>query len=73
MKVICAHETYKGFNMYLTYGKAYEVIDQQPFQINDQMYQIIDDNGRKSWFDRKVVIPIEEWREKQLNELGIVV
>ena len=37
------------------------------------MYQIIDDNGRKGWFDRKVVIPIEEWREKQLNELGIVV
>jgi len=71
MKVVCTHETYKGFNMYLTYGKAYEVIDQ--FQINDQMYQIIDDNGRKGWFDRKVVIPIEEWREKQLNELGIVV
>ena len=57
--------------MYLTFGKAYEVIDQQPFQINDQMYQIIDDNGRKGWFDRKVLIPIEEWREKQLKEIGI--
>lgn len=71
MKVICTHETYKDLKMHLTYGKAYEVIDQQPFQINDQMYQIIDDNGYKSWFDREVVIPLEEWRNKQLKELGV--
>jgi hypothetical protein len=71
MKVICTHETYKDLKMHLTYGKAYEVIDQQPFQINDQMYQIIDDNGYKSWFDRGVVIPLEEWRNKQLKELGV--
>jgi hypothetical protein len=71
MKVICTHETYKDLKMHLTYGKAYEVIDQQPFQINDQMYQIIDDNGYKSWFDRGVVIPLEEWRNKQLKEIGI--
>jgi hypothetical protein len=62
--------------MYLTFGKAYEVMNQKsfqikPFQINDQMYQIIDDNGRKSWFDREVVIPLDEWRKKQLKELGI--
>ena len=71
MKVICTQETYKDLKMHLTYGKAYEVIDQQPFQINDQMYQIIDDNGYKSWFDRGVVIPLEEWRNKQLKELGV--
>jgi hypothetical protein len=71
MKVICTHETYKDLKMHLTYGKAYEVIDQQPFQINDQMYLIIDDNGYKSWFDRGVVIPLEEWRNKQLKELGV--
>ena len=72
MKVICAHETYKDLKMHLTYGKAYEVIDKQPFEmVNDQMYQIIDDNGYKSWFDRGVVIPLEEWRNKQLKELGI--
>lgn len=78
MKVICTHETYKDLKMHLTYGKAYEVIDQQQhythftsFQINDQMYQIIDDNGYKSWFDREVVIPLEEWRNKQINKLGI--
>ena len=68
MKVICTHETYKG---HLTYGKAYEVIDQQPFQINEQMYQITDDNGTLAWFDREVVIPMDEWRNKQLKKLGI--
>jgi hypothetical protein len=72
MKVICTQETYKDLKMHLTYGKSYEVIDQQPFQINDQMYQIIDDNGYKSWFDRVVVIPLEEWRNKQLKELGLL-
>jgi hypothetical protein len=69
--VISTHETYKGHKMHLTFGKAYEVINQQPFQINEQMYQIIDDNGRKSWFDREVVIPLDEWRKKQLKEIGI--
>ena len=72
MKVICTQETYKDLKIYLTYGKAYEVIEQQPFQINDQMYQIIDDNGRFVWFDREVVIPLEEWRNKKLKELGLL-
>jgi hypothetical protein len=36
------------------------------------MYQIIDDNGRFVWFDRELVIPLEEWRNKQLKELGLV-
>ena len=71
MKVICTHETYKGHRMDLTYGKAYEVIDQQPFQINEQMYQITDDNVTLAWFDSEVVIPLDEWRKKQINKLGI--
>lgn len=69
MKVLCANETYKGHRMDLTYGKAYEVIDQQPFQINGQMYHIINDKGALAWYDREVVIHLEEWREKQLNEI----
>ena len=73
MKVVCAHETYKGHNMELTYGKAYEVINQQPFWDFDgnkigQVYQIIDDRGTLAWYNQ-VVIPMEEWREKQLNKL----
>jgi hypothetical protein len=57
--------------MDLTYGKAYEVVDEHPLQINDQMYKIIDDRGTLAWFDREVVIPLEEWRNKQLKELGV--
>ena len=74
MKVVCIKNTYKGTtykgtHMDLTYGKAYEVIDQQPFQINEQMYQIIDDKGTLAWYDREVVIPLDEWREERLNEI----
>jgi len=69
MKVVCIKNTYKGTHMDLTYGKAYEVIDQQPFQINEQMYQIIDDKGTLAWYDREVVIPLDEWREERLIEI----
>jgi hypothetical protein len=71
MKVVCAHETYKGHSMDLTLGKAYEVHDQHPFQINRQTYKIINDRGALAWYDRAVVMPLDEWRSKQLNELGI--
>ena len=69
MKVICTHETYKGHRMDLTYGKAYEVIDQ--VLIKNDTYQIINDRGTLTWYDREVVILMDEWRSKQLNELGI--
>ena len=59
--------------MDLTYGKVYEVIEFQsvwePFQINGQMYQIDNDKGTLSWYDREVVILLDEWREKRLNEI----
>lgn len=69
MKVICANETYKGHSMDLTLGKAYEVRDQHPFQINGQTYQIVNDRGALSWYDREVVMPLEEWRERQISKL----
>lgn len=67
MKAVCIKNTYKGIQMDLTYGKAYEVID--TFQINGQMYQIIDDKGNLAWYGREVAIPLDEWRERQLNEI----
>ena len=69
MKVVCASDTYKRRSMALTYGKAYEVVDEHPLQINGQMYKIIDDRGALAWYDREIVIPLDEWRSKQLNEL----
>jgi len=69
MKVVCANETYKGHSMDLTRGKAYEVHDQHPVQMNGQMYQIIDDRGALAWYDRETVMPLEEWRERQISKL----
>ena len=69
MKVVCANETYKGHSMDLTLGKAYVVHDQHPFQINDQMYQIVDDKGALAWYDREVAMPLDEWREEKLKEI----
>lgn len=69
MKVVCTHETYKGQRMDLTYGKAYKVFDRAILQ-NDT-YHIINDKGTLTWYDREVVIPMDEWRNKQINELGI--
>ena len=66
MKVVCTHPKVK---LDLTHGKAYEVIDQKPFQMNGQMYQIIDDKGTLAWYGREVVMPLEEWRDLQLSEI----
>ena len=74
MKVVCINETYKGHSMDLTYGKVYKVIDQVlkiHWVIKNDTYQIINDKGSLTWYDREVVITMDEWRNKQLNELGI--
>lgn len=67
MKVVCANDTYKRRSMDLTLGKAYEVHDLW----NGCWYKIVNDRGALAWYDREVVMPLEEWREKHLNELGI--
>ena len=69
MKVVCTQETYKGHS--LTYGKVYEVIEQLSITTTSDHYRIIDNNGILVWYNNEVVIPIDEWRNKQLNELGI--
>ena len=56
MKVICTHETYKGHRMDLTYGKAYEVIDQVLIKGGDI---------EERFYTQK------EWREIQLLKLEI--
>ena len=71
MKVVCANDTYRRRRMGLTHGKAYEVVDEHPLQINGHMYKIIDDRGALAWYDREIVMPLEEWRNKQLKELGL--
>lgn len=70
MKVICINDKNN-----LTYGKAYKVIEQLSITITPlarDHYRIIDNNGTLVWYDNEVVIPMDEWRNKQLNELGIL-
>jgi hypothetical protein len=62
MKVVCINENWSN----LTYGKAYDVIDQTYFD-----YKIVDDKGYFTWHNIRTVIPMNKWREKQLEELGI--
>lgn len=69
MKVICINDKKN-----VTYGKAYKVIEQLSITITPisrDHYRIIDNNDTLVWYDNEVVIPLEEWRNKQLNELGI--
>jgi len=84
MKVICI-ETY-DFND-LTKGKIYDVIKKGPGLKHEFMkyvdinspynhevyifYTIIDDSGWAEDYKKSQFISLEEWREKQLNELGI--
>jgi len=70
MKVICINKTSRIFKnlVNLTPGKTYDVIRKNRFK---NQYSIRDDNGIIGWYVDDVVMDLEEWREKQLNELGI--
>ena len=68
MKVVCITED-PFFN--LTYGKTYGVVESF-FAVDLSsitQYKIINDNDCERWYDEALFISIEEWREKQLNEL----
>ncbi len=70
MKVICINKTSRIFKnlVNLTPGKTYDVIRKNRF---GNQYEIKDDNGIIGWYVDDVVMDLEEWREKQLNEIGI--
>ena len=80
MKAVCIHCCSKSlFNpdthkFQLTQGKTYEVIDskqtpEQEWRDATHMYKIINDDGKKRWYDKSMFITLEEWREQQLNEI----
>jgi hypothetical protein len=55
--------------LYLTYGKVYDHIDYDDGI--SSFISVIDDSGFEFNHKKDRFISIEEWREKQLNELGI--
>ena len=77
MKVVCIHCCSKSlFNpdthkFHLTQGKTYEVIDskQTPEKERPHMYKIINDDDKQRWYGESILMPLEEWRDHQLNEI----
>ena len=51
------------FNNDLTKGKTYEVLD------FGNVYKIINDDGNLDWYYKSMFMPLEEWRDQQLNEI----
>jgi hypothetical protein len=67
--------------MHMTQGKAYEVIEEIE-SVNDRIgrgkefyilpfYKIINDDGKQIWHQKYMFMPLEEWREQQLNKILI--
>jgi hypothetical protein len=72
MKAICINEYVGETYMALTLGKVYDVVKKgkSPMTKEESLF-IINEAGYGSWYTRRVVIPLEEWRENKLKELGI--
>jgi len=75
MKVVCIKD-YLSTGLHapnrqeLTYGKVYDVINIRDI-LGEDVYWIINDIGYKEYYTYSQFLSLEEWREKQLNELGI--
>ncbi len=53
----------------LTKGKVYEVVNNTLVGVN--CYVVLDNIGQRRIQSRSSFITVEEWRDKQLKELGI--
>jgi hypothetical protein len=74
MKVVCIKKyRSQGLQYELTYGKIYDTVPgtARIASIDNFNYWIINDRGYKEYYSREKFITLEEWRKRQLNELGI--
>ncbi len=74
MKVVCIKKyRSQGLQYELTYGKIYETVPgtSRIPSIDNYNYWIINDRGRKEYYSKDEFLTLEEWRKRQLNELGI--
>ncbi len=63
MKAVFISETKSYF---LTQGKTYEVMETYPEQT---IYKIINDDGNLGRYSKSMFMTLEEWRDRQLNEI----
>ena len=69
MKAVCINDSDKGVRVDLTYEKAYEVIGFKNYFLHGNIYKIINDIGEGLWYGESILMPLEEWRDQQLNEI----
>lgn len=56
---------------YITIGKTYETLDKEVHPIYDEpgAYYIENDISEKSWYSKKFFIPLEDYRNKKIEEI----
>jgi len=68
MKIVCINNTKDGVKVSnLTQGKVYDSLNIK----NKYRIVIVNDKGVKEWYNNELFISLYEWRDLQLNELGI--
>jgi hypothetical protein len=65
MKMVCIGKNEQN-NEFLTVGKIYEAIYSM-----GEFHRIRCDDGGYRWYNNLALITIDEWREKQLDDLEI--
>jgi hypothetical protein len=72
MKVVCICNE-GGFLYYLTINKVYDIIEIPSVRRNVTLFRFKDDNDVERSYEvhKNIFITIDEWREKQLDKLGI--
>jgi hypothetical protein len=74
MKVVCICNE-GGFLYYLTINKVYDIIEIPSVRRKASLFRFKDDNDVErhcyDGFNKDIFITIDEWREKQLDKLGI--
>jgi hypothetical protein len=69
MKAICI-KNYDDVNSRTTIGKVYEIFEDYVINDSDDKY-FVADNGDELWYQSNYFISVEQWRENQLNKIGI--
>ena len=73
MIVVCTDISPMGYmkgHQGLTLNKKYEVVSEE-IALNEQYYQIINDDGLKCSYRKKRFEPLDKFRESKIEELGI--
>lgn len=70
MKVVCIKKYLSTSLQYeLTYGKVYDTLPKQNNDPLEDDYRIECDRGFVEYYSKDTFISLDEWREKQIDEI----